>query len=254
MPAHFAYLQRQLEKHGYDCVGVELPSNANQPESNGQLTGIDEDTIAVRGAVLKLLDTGKNVVVVTHSYGSIPGIAALAGLSVDIRKESGLSQGVEAVVVISGFYLPVGLTMLGIMGGQLPPQYLLENDTTLPFNGPGAISVLYNDLEHNEALKAVWRLKPQSYAVNTSPLPDQAQGIAKIPLHYLMCSKDNAVPFEAQRSSVEAFKSLATDVHAEIIESGHSPFISRPAETANFIRKAAGEDIESGLSAYTGIN
>lgn len=254
MPGHFAYVQTQLEEHGYDCVGVELPSNANQPQSDSQLIGIEEDTNAVREAVLKLLDIGKNVVVVTHSYGSIPGIAALAGLSLDTRKEKSLANGVEAVVVISGFYLPVGLTMLDIMGGQLPPQYLHENDTTLPFNGPGAINVLYSDLEHNEALKAVWRLKPQSYAVNTSPLPDQAYGIAKIPLHYLLCSKDNAVPFEAQCSSVEAFRSLAGDVRAEIIESGHSPFISRPAETASFIRKAAGEVIESGLSAYTGTS
>lgn len=81
---------------------------------------------AVKITVLNLLNTGKTVVVVTHSYGSIPGIAALADLSLDARKERGLANGVEAVVVISGFYLPVGLTMLGIMGGQLPPQYLHE--------------------------------------------------------------------------------------------------------------------------------
>ena len=32
--------------------------------------------------------------------------------------------------------------------------------------------MLYNDVEINTALKAVWQLEPQSYAVNTSIIPD----------------------------------------------------------------------------------
>lgn len=83
------------------------------------------------------LDHGRDVVVVTHSYSSIPGTAALKGLGKNPRNTAGEAAGVTAVVIISGFLLPIGTTMLEQMGGNLAPQYLYENDVTLPFNGPG---------------------------------------------------------------------------------------------------------------------
>ena len=135
--------------------------------------------------------------------------------------------------------------MLTVMGGQLAPQYLHENDVTLPFNGPGAIHILYNDLEHNEALKAVWKLKPQSYGINTSSTPDQVTGLKGILLSYLCCDNDNAVPWEAQMGTVQGFRASGVDVYAEVASSGHSPFLKVPVETARFVRKAAGEKIET---------
>ena len=152
--------------------------------------------------------------------------------------------------MIAGFLCPPGTTMLAAMGGQLLPQYLHEGDTTLPFNGPGALHMLYNDVEINEALKAVWRLQPQSYAVNTSVIPDQLAGLKGIPLNFLLCGKDNATPWEAQTGSVKGFRGAGVDVYAEVAESGHSPFLNFSEETARFVRRAAGEEIESGFVLY----
>ena len=197
--------------------------------------------------VLSQLEDGRDVIVVTHSYGSIPSTAALKDLSTSSRQTASQSTSVTGIVIISGFLLAPGTTMLSTMGGQLPPQYLYENDVTLPFNGPGAIHVLYNDVEHNAALKAVWRLKPQSYGVNTSPIPDQVAGMKGIPLRYLLCDNDNAVPWNAQVATVDAFKGAGIDVYAEVASSGHSPFLSLPLETARFIRRAAGEEIATGF-------
>jgi hypothetical protein len=198
------------------------------------------------------MEAGKDVVVVTHSYGCIPGLAALTDLSTTTRKSSNQPGGVKAVVMIAGFFCPPGGTMLDAMGGRLLPQYLheVENDTTLPFNGPGAIHVLYNDLEINEALKGVWLLKPQSYGINTSVIPSQVEGIKGIPMSFLLCRNDNATPWEAQTGSVLGFRGAGVEVYAEVAESGHSPFLKVPEETARFIRRAAGEEIESGFSVY----
>ena len=170
----------------------------------------------------------------------------------ETRESAGLPGGIRSVVIISGFLLPAGATMLAVMGGQLPPQYLHENDVTLPFSGPGAIEVLYNDLEHNEALKAVWRLKPQSYAINTSSTPDQMAGLSGIPVSYLLCSKDNAVPWQAQTGTVEGLKAAGLHVYTEIAPTGHSPFLKMPVETARFIRRIAGETIQSGFEVGSG--
>jgi len=204
----------------------------------------------IRSTVLSQLEAGHDVVVITHSYGCIPGPAALAGLDITTRQANGQSNGVKAVVMIAGFFCPPGGTMLAAMGGQLLPQYLHEGDTTLPFNGPGALHMLYNDVEINEALKAVWRLKPQSYAINTSIIPDQVAGFKGIPLNFLLCRKDNATPWEAQTGSVQGFTGAGVEVYAEVAESGHSPFLNFPDETTKFVRRAAGEELETGFVQY----
>jgi hypothetical protein len=49
---------------------------------------------------------------------------------------------------------------------------------------------------------------------------------------------------------VLGFRGAGVEVYAEVAESGHSPFLKVPEETARFIRRAAGEEIESGFSVY----
>ncbi|THX46062.1 hypothetical protein D6D06_10243 [Aureobasidium pullulans] len=239
VPAHFNHAIEKLEDQGYVCVGVNLPTNTRNPLVDGRLLGIEDDVAAVRAAVMDQLDAGNDVVVVTHSYSSVPGTVALTGLNLKARRTANKTNGVVSVVIISGFILPLGSTMLTIMGGQLPPQYLLENNTALPFAGPGAINILYNDIDHNKALKAVWRLEPQSYGVNTSIIPDQVAGITGIPVNYLLCEDDRAVPLVMQNAAIKALKEKGGHVYAEVAKSGHSPFLKLPEETARFIRKAA---------------
>ncbi|OBW64866.1 MAG: Uncharacterized protein AUREO_050680 [Aureobasidium pullulans] len=224
VPAHFNQVIDKLEDQGYVCLCVNLPTNTRDPLVDSRLLGIEDDVAAIRAAVTNQLDAGNDVVVVTHSYGTVPGTAALTGLNLKARKTAGNTNGVVGVVIISGFILPPDSTMLTIMNNQLPPQYLLETNTSLPFAGPGAINILYNDIEHNEALKAVWRLEPQSYGVNTSIIPDQVAGITGIPVSYLLCKDNRAVPFVMQSAAVEAMREKGVHVYKEIAKSGHSPF------------------------------
>jgi len=247
IPEHFAQVQNILEDEGYACVGVHLPSNAHEPYVNGRLVDFNDDVSTARQVITEVLDAGSDVVVVVHSYGTLVGTAALKDLSPDTRKAAGHTNGVKALVIIAGFVLPEGISMLQAMGGQLPPQYLHEGDTTLPFAGPGAIEVLYNDLDTLDAQKAIWRLKPQSYAINTTPMPGAAASLRGIPLSYLACDKDNACPYPIQIQTIDALKAMDQSVYAEVAPTGHSPFIRMPEETARFVRRAAGEDVQSGF-------
>ncbi|CAD0015908.1 unnamed protein product, partial [Aureobasidium pullulans] len=106
VPAHFNQVIEKLEEQGYVCVGVNLSTNTRDPLVDGRLLGIEDDVAAIRAAVMSQLDTGIDVVVVTHSYSSIPGTAALTGLNLEARKTAGKSNGVVGVVIISGFILP----------------------------------------------------------------------------------------------------------------------------------------------------
>lgn len=254
VPAHFALTTTHLEAAGYTVVGVSLPSNTASPRvgPDNHLLGISDDVAAVRQTVLTQLEAGQNVVVVVHSYGSICGPAALDGLGLAAREKAGERTGVQALVMIAGFRCPPGGTMLDAMGGQLLPQYLHDHEsgTTLPFNGPGAVHMLYNDLETNEAAKAVWKLVPQSYGVNVSEIPDQGRGLEGVAFWFLMCRDDNATPWEMQVGSVRSWREGGVDVRAEVVRSGHSPFLRWPGETAGFVRRAAGEEGEGGFEVF----
>ena len=217
---------------------------------NGRQREISDDTAAVREAVLGELDSGNDVVVVTHSYSCIPGTAALSGLSSKHRAAAGKRTSVKRVVILAGFLVPPGTSMLSINGGKLPPQYWHEGDTTLPFNPPGAVHVLYHDLEPAEAKKAVSLLKPQSYIVNTSPIPDQVAGLEGIPVSFLLCKDDNAAPPWVQAQSIVGLREAGIEVHAEEAECGHSPFLKIPKETAIFLRNAAGENLQSPFAEH----
>ncbi|THW32436.1 hypothetical protein D6D21_10385 [Aureobasidium pullulans] len=245
VPAHFNHVIEKLEDQGYVCLGVSLPTNTRNPLVDGRLLGIEDDVAAIRAAVMSQLDTGNDVVL-------NPRYRSPHRLNPKARKTAGKSNGVVGVVIISGFILPPDSTMLTIMNNQLPPQYLLETNTSLPFAGPGAINILYNDIDHNEALKAVWKLEPQSHGVNTSIIPDQVAGITGIPVSYLRCEHDRAVPLAVQNAAVKTLRENGVHVFAEVAKSGHSPFLKMPEETAKFIRKAGGEDIETGFSRFVG--
>ena len=62
-PECFDKVKDILEPNGYRCVAVAMPSVGRTPP----VTSLDEDIAAVRAAVVKELDEGRDVVVNAHS-------------------------------------------------------------------------------------------------------------------------------------------------------------------------------------------
>ncbi|KAK4500866.1 hypothetical protein PRZ48_009058 [Zasmidium cellare] len=248
VPAHFDPVTKELESAGYTVVGVSLPGNSDEPYPNNP-PNMQDDISAVRTTLLTQLETS-NVLLITHSWGSIVGAAALTALSTTARTAANHTTSVVALILISGFIVPPGLTSLEITGGKPLPQYLLSESglSTLPFAGPGPFHLLYNDLAPTEAAKAIHLLRPQSYACLTSQMPDQVAAIGDIPMSYLCCSEDHALPWERQVGSIEGFREKGVRVVRTLVaRSGHSPFLSVPEATARFVRLVAGEGVETGF-------
>lgn len=71
--------------------------------------------------------------------------------------------------------------------------------------------------------------------VNTSvPNLYDPQSAAEIERHYILCSKDRAIPLASQQEMVAQFP--GTIVHQ--LETSHSPFYSQPAELVRILRGA----------------
>ena len=115
-----------LEKAGFPTMYSRLTS-LNPPDPS--TTSIAADAAAIREkALLPLIeDQGKEVVLVMHSYGSLPGGAAAIGLGVKERKRQGKKGGVLGLIPITAFVIPENTSMEDGLGGQFPDWLLMDD-------------------------------------------------------------------------------------------------------------------------------
>lgn len=235
----FDELVPYLRGSGYETTALTLPSVGAEPP----LKTLDPEIEHIRSVIVPLLDVGQDVVVVMHSYGGLPGSAALHGLSKTERQHQSKPGGVMAMVFLTAWMLDEGLSIRGMgggKGGKAGPSVVKEENDKLWHLDP--IPALYNDVEPALAAKAASRLVHHSLALLYQPQPYAAH--KHIPTTYLVCTNDVTIPPEKQMKLVEDATAAGASVTVFKCDSGHSPFLSQPELTSKVIRHAAGEDIE----------
>ena len=236
-PAHFAPVISHLTKLGYHCTSATLPSVG--PEVG--LTSFDPDVEAVRNAVLRELDKGQNVVLIGHSYGGVPGVSALAGLNTQSRTAAGFSTSVTGLALICAFIVPARTSLAEILQEREIPAWHVYDGDLIKFGPPGPEPLLYQDLPPAEAAHWASLLRPWSFKVSGSKGLYSAW--EDIPTSYLLCTLDNIIPEPLQRRMIKTVSDSGTQIRVEEVESGHSPFLSMPERTAQFIQSSTGESL-----------
>ncbi|MCJ1389013.1 hypothetical protein MMC18_001866 [Xylographa bjoerkii] len=232
-PEVFSLIKPRLEKAGYIVLTPSLPSSGHRPA----LLNFDEDVAAVRCALKSLIDTGKRVVLVMHSYGAVPACEALKGLGAGYEtvteNDRDKNGHVVKLVFIAAMAIPMGTSTYHPKNAGLPvPGFEHENDLVKVFD---ARNRFYNDLSESDAAYWVSRVRVQSMLVFYSQLTYPAYKY--FPSAYLFTAQDMAIPLKVQERMVIA----ANITETSKIDAGHSPHISQPAAVERFIRKCAGE-------------
>jgi pimeloyl-ACP methyl ester carboxylesterase len=200
----------RLADAGVDVVAVDLPSSGPVPSALG---GLHEDAATVRAAIDAV---DGPVVVVAHSYGGAPASEGAAG-----------ADNVTHIVYLTAFMLDEGESLLGLVGGEAPPWWIVAQDGgSILVDGPETI--FFNGVDEELTTRAVAALEPQSYASTTDEL--RAAAWKEVPSTYVVSELDNAIPVEAQ----EMLAQRAGTVHR--LAAGHSPFLSHPDEVVAIIR------------------
>ncbi|MEK8104880.1 alpha/beta hydrolase [Micromonospora sp. M12] len=199
-PAVWDRLRAELDVLGYPTRAVDLPTSG--PDARG---GMQDDATAIRKEIAAI---GGPVVVVAHSYGGIPVSEAATGL-----------PEVEYLVYLAAYQLDRGESMFAFHGVPDPA----ETDGLVPLTGDPR-TAFYADLSDAEAEAAISQLADQRLQVCVDRVTEPAW--RSIRSTYVICANDQAVPVPLQ----EKMAGRATSVRR--IESGHSPFLSRPAELA----------------------
>ncbi|KAF2446035.1 hypothetical protein P171DRAFT_430271 [Karstenula rhodostoma CBS 690.94] len=113
-PEIYAKVLEILSSYGYPTVGLPLPSaGAMPPHAN-----FDEDVKGIRDCLTELVEKGKDVVLVMHSY---TGAEAPAGLGKKERQAANLKGGVIRLVFIMAFAMSEGFAPTA--GGAQYPMW-----------------------------------------------------------------------------------------------------------------------------------
>ena len=122
-PAHYTLIENELAKKGYEASTVSLP-NIGAGAATAELY---DDVKAVIDALNEyVVKQARDVVVVCHSYGSVPGCQAITGLEKSIFVGNGLPGGVIRIVFVSGILAREGETTLDVLkrSGQGHPVWI----------------------------------------------------------------------------------------------------------------------------------
>ena len=108
-----------LKYYGYEVEFAHYPSIGRRDPLPPAT--MEDDAAFVSSVVAKLADEGKSILMVTHSYGGIPGTEGSKSLSMQERTVAGKPGGIVRILYITSLVARVGESLVDLMGSQVTP-------------------------------------------------------------------------------------------------------------------------------------
>lgn len=200
----------------HTSVCVDLPTN------KGSGYSFKDDVEAVQAAIQSASD---KVVIIVHSYGSMPGSSGM----------NGLVDRVAGFIMISTGFTETGVSFREKLGGQPPPFAEIQDGECKIMTDTREL--FYHDLAQAEGEQ--WVGKLTKFSADAYDGGEHAYaGWKEVPTWYLATTEDKAFPVEVQRMSVQQVRDEGHNVTLREVAASHSPMLSKPRETAAFIKEA----------------
>lgn len=199
-----------LKDKGYDVLIVQNPTKS-----------LADDVAVTKSAIDSL---NREVVLVGHSYGGV------------VITEAGVHPKVSDLVYIAAFAPDQGESVASLIANPPPgapvPPILPPKDGYLFLDRAKFAASFAADVEPGLASfmadsQVPWGLDALSGAVSQAAWKNK-------PSYYLVSSDDKMIPPPAQRAMAGRAKAKVTEVSGS-----HAVYVSRPAEVAEIIAKAA---------------
>ncbi|KAI3544079.1 uncharacterized protein CCOS01_13859 [Colletotrichum costaricense] len=225
-PWSFDLLRDDLHGRGFSTETVAL-AGVGSTDVN---VGLEQDTAAVRTELQKLIDDGREVVVVAHSYGGVPTANAVEGFNYKDRVAQSKTGGVLMVVYMTSFAIGAGSALSD--GAGSVPWWDVKDGFISPLD---PISVFYADVEPALAAKAVEALRPQPFKTfqDKSGFEPWNEGFE---MGYIFAEDDQAIPLDLQIMMASQFSPSSFTAS---LSASHSPFLSMPKDLGDALQQAA---------------
>ncbi|KAK4189031.1 Alpha/beta hydrolase fold-1 [Podospora australis] len=243
-PDNLVKLTQALRASDFEVHTPRLLSVNGARPPNADLS---TDTDLVRSYVSSLVEAGRNVVVIMHSYGGQVGTNALHGLSAKSRSATGLKGGVTHLIYLCAFALPESGTMAAKIdefghGDLVPLTFDIAEDGTMQPRDPKAI-FLGEDLgesNEKEVGEYLGKLVLWNGACPRMPVTAPVAAWREIPVAYVYCTKDMTVPFDYQKSMVALMEKEGTKVRTFTLETGHIPNLTATKDVVRIVEEVVG--------------
>ncbi|KAI1267980.1 Alpha/Beta hydrolase protein [Xylariaceae sp. FL1019] len=199
------------------------------------------DIATLRSTLISLLDQGRNLIILAHSYAGVVAGGAAKGLDPISRNGAGHECAVLGLIYVVGNITLEGETLLDAVGGAYPP--FIKSNT--PSEGLALVDpaneVFYNDCEPDPMLdKYVYPHALKAFETKAPAPAWKDPGFEKRIL-YIRTGKDQCNPPFLQNLWIEK-----SGVEWKIvdIDTGHMPFVSQPEECAKHVVHFVGEIAE----------
>lgn len=111
----------RVHESGYPVVATTMPS------VNTANTTVNDDVAFIREKILRpLIEDGKDVVLVMHSYSSLPGSAAIHDLSKRDRHALGIKGGIIGLVFLTALVPREGDSLYSMLNGVWPECFTVD--------------------------------------------------------------------------------------------------------------------------------
>lgn len=202
---------------------------------------MSSDTSVIREAAERLVNEGRTVVALMHSYGGQVGTNALHGLGVKVRSAKGLPGGISHLIYMTAYAVTEGTSMMDKVkefGNMdlVPLAFDIPEDSSCVSRDPKTLIVTPKPEDDiAEVEKYISTFKRWNAQCMYQPI--QYTAWAEIPVSYIYTTNDMTVPFNYQKSFVETLEKKGLKVQTFELETGHCPNFTATEEVVNAVKK-----------------
>lgn len=279
-PSDYDLVSGPLREAGYEVHVVHHPSSPDVLVNPTPSMYDDADNI--HRLAETLADEGKDVVIVMHSYGGLPGTQACEGLSRPERLRASKPGGVVRLLYVGAAIAPVGSSMAGVLrtgmpmpsiegahgrpslwtsislavGGLIPLSWTawLFSPSSLAASVEGLWAYnrnpdvftdwLLTDVPREEALRYASASSAVAQSVKSTVTPLTYAAYKHIPCSYMLTRLDRVNSPEVQQGFIDLVeRESGGRVDVRGYEVGHCPQLSQPLLEVECVRRVAGEDV-----------
>ena len=119
-PDFYDIFLNKLSSHGYGGVALNMPSIGEKPAT------MTDDAAEVARVTSELADRGKEVILISHSYGGVPASEGAKGLGKKEREAAGKKGGISALLYVTALLVEPGASLVSTMGDAVPDYVHVE--------------------------------------------------------------------------------------------------------------------------------
>ncbi|KAJ7662910.1 Alpha/beta hydrolase fold-1 [Mycena rosella] len=225
-PSFYDPLTSHLKDGGFEALVFGLPSAARRPPQKAAT--FYEDVAFFGGVLASLCKSGKDVVVMSHSYGGSVATECVRGYTAKKAGEGCVTGLVyfTAIAPLVGQVVGAVTADLGFTWGKVEGDFIYMDDLSLE----DVVRRNLSDLPLDQGIEWVKKMPWQSILSFQGELTYAAYNY--VDSAYILCTEDKCLPPDFQRQMVRNLKSGGRTVKVYELELVHCANISEPEKVA----------------------